>query len=446
MLLQTSKKYTLSIVLYSSLLLGGCGDDILSSFKADEKAEISDKQQADILASNDHQAQIKVGTDLNVEELTKISDVYNEQTGVQIVWTPIDKTKFEGEPIRFENVYAQTMPDSDTSLSSGTNANSTDQLNAPSEPTRIFESEKAVEASGTIAIVDSEESDTNGANVTEDLIETDGDSRTDSEDAQLDMLLMHSAYTLNAAKQQRVLQPIGSDWLISRIPTIYQDPAGTWYGLSRYGRTMVYNKNRVNAAELTTYADLASSRFSNRLCMTALGSAENEAILKRMVPYHGKTATPKLMAGWIANRPVESKTDNDVLTQIEQGDCDVGLVNSDVFWQHIKQYPRTPLRLTWANQNRYGVLTNSISAGVMRSSTQPNQALMFMEWLASDGGQALLAFNTGTFPVATLTNTTIDTQVLQPDWAQFKADVEPLISIMNNKMTLRPSTSSIPVP
>lgn len=255
---------------------------------------------------------------------------------------------------------------------------------------------------------------------------------------EIDMLLMHSAYTLANASHAHKLQPIGSDILAEKIPSHYQDPKGHWFGLTSYGRTLVYNKNKVNEPELINYAGLSGQKWFGRLCMTDVYQPENQAIAKMMWIYRGTKLTPEILANWQANMGSPSVSDAAVISKIEQGQCDVGIVDSDVFWGYAKTNPATAVRLMWANQINRGTMTNVITAGLSESGEHVGQALRFIEWLASDDGQAMLAFHTSTFPVVNITDSAINMQAIRPEWTLFEPDSTPLIDIIDNKTKIEP--------
>lgn len=255
---------------------------------------------------------------------------------------------------------------------------------------------------------------------------------------EIDMLLMYSTHTLANAAYAHKLQAVGSDTLNERVPKQYQDPKGRWFGLSYYARTLVYNQNKVNEPELINYAGVSGKKWQDRLCMTDVMLPENQAIAKMMWNYRGSKLTPEILSNWQRNMGRPANNEQEVITQIEQGQCDVGIVNSDVFWQHAKSHPETPVRLMWANQINRGALTDAISAGLVETGEQVGQSLRFMEWLTSDEGQALLAFHTSTFPLITMTDPKINMQAVRPEWTQFEPDSTAMIDIYEDKRVIEP--------
>ena len=256
---------------------------------------------------------------------------------------------------------------------------------------------------------------------------------------EVDMLMMHSAYTLANASASHVLQPIGSELLNSTVPSHYQDPKGEWFGVGKYARSIVYNRNKVNEKELVNYAGLGANKWFGRLCMTDIYSPENQAIAKMMMSYNGTKLTPQILANWQTNMGRPLGSDAEILTHIEQGSCDVGIVDSDTFWHYAKTHRNTQIRLMWPNQINRGAITNAITIGMVNSGEEVGQALRFMEWLVSDRGQALLAYYTSTFPVRDIKDETVNIEAIRPEWTHFEADMTPLIDIIKDHRKIEPA-------
>ncbi len=358
---------------------------------------------------------IQVGTDLDMRELQPISKAYYQQSGVRIEWLPIVST----EP----NITAANDAITHPTLNLADNLATNLATNPATNPIMQQQNQAHQQSDPSVTLL------TLHPNKPKPLKLGQG----------LDMLLMHSAYSLDIASQNHQLQALGSEDLMSKIPKVYQDPAGQWFGVSQYGRTMVYHKNRVNPAELVNYSVVAADKWLGKLCMTSLMHSDNQAIAKLLQTYRGEKETAEILAGWQRNMGKPLPDDAHVLAQIEQGNCDVGIVNSDAFWQYAKTNPATLVRLTWANQINQGVVTNTLTAAAVAEGNDIGAALGFMEWLLSDKGQALLAFYTSTFPVVALTEADINQQAIRPLWANYKVDSTPLATIMANKSMLKPA-------
>ena len=79
--------------------------------------------------------------------------------------------------------------------------------------------------------------------------------RAEGKNSPADILITTDAGNLWEAAQEGLLVPIKSEKLEANIPTYLRDPQNQWFGLSVRARTIVYNTDKVNKEELSTYAD-----------------------------------------------------------------------------------------------------------------------------------------------------------------------------------------------
>ena len=84
-----------------------------------------------------------------------------------------------------------------------------------------------------------------------------------------DVFITVDAGRLAQASSLGLLQPTKSPVLNELIPANLRDPDGLWYGLAKRARVLVYAKERVDPAELSTYEALADPAFKGRCSCVA---------------------------------------------------------------------------------------------------------------------------------------------------------------------------------
>ena len=85
-----------------------------------------------------------------------------------------------------------------------------------------------------------------------------------------DVFMTVDAGMLWNAAEQGVLQPVDSTVLDEAVPQDLRDPDGQWYGLAMRARTVVYDPESVDPADLDandTYAALGDPQWAGRVCM-----------------------------------------------------------------------------------------------------------------------------------------------------------------------------------
>jgi iron(III) transport system substrate-binding protein len=242
-----------------------------------------------------------------------------------------------------------------------------------------------------------------------------------------DMLITTDAGRLQRAKDAGVLQAIDNATLTTRIPANLRDRDNTWFGLSQRARTLIYNKQQVNPAELSTYEAMADPKWKGRLCVRSSGNIYNQSLVASMIEVSGEAKTEAWARGFAANfaRP-PSGGDTDQLKAAAAGLCDVALANTYYFGR-LKNSSKAKdrkvadsLAVFWPNQGDgdRGVHVNVSGAGITKHAKNVAAAQKLLEFLVTDQSQAWYAEVNNEYPV--IPGVTIS-KTLQA-FGEFKAD------------------------
>ncbi|MEO0575165.1 MAG: extracellular solute-binding protein [Pseudomonadota bacterium] len=223
--------------------------------------------------------------------------------------------------------------------------------------------------------------------------------KAEGEDTPASLLLTVDAGVLWFAEQQGVLQPTNSEILDSAVPEAFRDPEGHWYGLSLRARTIVYDTRELSVDDLTGYADLADEKWKGRLCLRTSKKVYNQSLVAMMIAEFGEEQAEALVRGWVANlaQPVFSN-DTKLIEAIEDGRCDVGIVNSYYFGR-LQRTRELPVAIFWQPEALGGAHVNVSGAGVTANAPNATGAAQLLEWFASDKGQQMFASLNLEFPV-----------------------------------------------
>lgn len=209
----------------------------------------------------------------------------------------------------------------------------------------------------------------------------------EGENTEADIYMTVDAGNLAIGAEQGVFQPIQSSVLDEAIPSAQRDPEGLWYGLSIRARSLVYNPERVDPSELSTYEDFADPKWKGRLCLRNSANVYTQSLVASLIEHHGRDEALRIVKGWADNAEI---MENDVLIleSIAEGVCDAGITNHYYLARQYADNPDFPVELFWANQEDRGVHVNISGAGVTRYAKQPEQAQRLIEWLATTGQSA----------------------------------------------------------
>ncbi|HEX2052264.1 MAG TPA: extracellular solute-binding protein [Actinomycetota bacterium] len=207
----------------------------------------------------------------------------------------------------------------------------------------------------------------------------------EGENTQADVYMTVDAGNLYLAAEEGVFQPLESGILEDSIPQSLRDPENRWFGLGVRSRTIVYNPERVQPSELSTYEALTDPKWKGRLCMRDSSNVYTQSMVASLVSHHGYEGAVGILKGWVANETEILGSDVLVLETIAEGGCDVGLTNHYYLARELEDDEDFGVDLFWANQGDRGVHVNVSGAGVTQNADNPELARRLLEWLATDG-------------------------------------------------------------
>lgn len=221
-----------------------------------------------------------------------------------------------------------------------------------------------------------------------------------------DMLITVDAGRLWRAAEQGVFQPVESEVLTERVPAHLRDPDGLWFGLSKRGRVIVYNKASGLPDGVSRYEDLADESLRGQVCMRSSGNIYNLSLLGSLIEHHGEQAAQTWAEGVVANfhRPPQGN-DTAQLRAVAAGECGVSIANTYYIGRLMGSEDEADNAVTEAigvlfpNQDNRGAHVNISGAGITRHAPNRSNALAFLEYLTSDFAQRLFAEGNNEYPV-----------------------------------------------
>jgi iron(III) transport system substrate-binding protein len=243
------------------------------------------------------------------------------------------------------------------------------------------------------------------------LIEGSGDElreRILSEGANspADIYMTVDAGRLWRAQEDGLFAPVSSAILEERIPANLRSPDGLWFAFSQRARVIMYNRNRVNPAQLSTYEDLADPKWSGRIVIRSSTNIYNISLIAGMIETLGEAATEEWAAGFVSNFAREPEgNDTAQIRAVAAGLGDVAIANSyylvrlgrsdDPADQEVFQN----VGAFFPNQGGRGTHVNVSGAGVLRTAPNPDGAIAFLEYLSTPTAQEFFAQGNNEYPV-----------------------------------------------
>jgi iron(III) transport system substrate-binding protein len=249
-----------------------------------------------------------------------------------------------------------------------------------------------------------------------------------------DILLTVDTSRLARAKNADLLQPIDSAVLEDKVPANLQDTDNTWFGFSQRARIIFFDKAEV-ANPPATYLDLAKPEYKGLVCIRSSTNTYNQTLLASIVTHHGEEAAKEWATGVVANMARDPQGgDTDQMRGIVSGECEISVANTYYFARSIRKEvkglsaERDMIGWVFPSQDAEGAHMNLSGAGVAAHAPNKDNAIKFLEYLASPQAQEYFSNGNDEFPVVAGVNLAPSVAAL----GEFKADDVVLADVAKN--------------
>jgi len=221
-----------------------------------------------------------------------------------------------------------------------------------------------------------------------------------------DILLTVDAGRLWRADQAGILQPVQSETLNTRIPEWLRHPSGHWYGFSQRIRIIFYDKTKVNPQDIQTYQSLADPKLKGMVCTRSSGNIYMLSLMSSMINHLGPDEAATWAEGVWNNRARDpAGGDTDQLRGIASGECAISVSNTYYFARALRKDVKglddaAMANIGWVfpNQESFGSHANISGAGVVATAPNKDNAVKFLEYLASDEAQQYFSAGNDEYP------------------------------------------------
>lgn len=231
--------------------------------------------------------------------------------------------------------------------------------------------------------------------------------KAEGENSPADILMTVDAGRLWRADQEGLFQPIESAYLNARIPEWLRHPDGHWYGFSQRIRIIFYDKSRVDPMDIQTYESLADPKLKGLVCTRSSGNIYMLSLMSAILEHVGESAATAWAEGVYNNRARDpAGGDTDQLRGIASGECAIAISNTYYFARALRKGVQglgeeALANIGWVfpNQATTGSHANISGAGVLKNAPNRENAIKFLEYLASDEAQEYFSAGNDEYPV-----------------------------------------------
>ena len=260
-----------------------------------------------------------------------------------------------------------------------------------------------------------------------------------------DVFLTVDTVRLSRAKDLGLLQSIESDVLEAAIPAYLQDADNQWFGFSQRSRILFYDKIDVDNPPMT-YQDLANPEYEGLICIRSSTNVYTQNIVAALVDHLGQDAVrdwATAVVGNFARAPQGGDTDQ--LRGIASGECDIAMSNTYYYARALRkgddQMSAEDLEnIGWVfpNQNDIGAHMNISGGGVAANAPNMDNAIAFLEYLASEQAQEYFSAGNDEYPAVPgvgLSGSVAALGIFRPDTIELSAianNIDAAMEVLTN--------------
>ena len=263
-----------------------------------------------------------------------------------------------------------------------------------------------------------------------------------------DVILLVDASRLWRAQVNEQFLPIRSAVLEKAIPeTLRAQPdaigATAWFGLSTRARVVVYDKLKFKKSDVASYENLADAKFKGQLCVRSGSHPYNLSLFGAMTEHLGPQKTEVWLKGLVDNMARSPKGgDTDQIKAVAAGECGVAISNSYYLARLMRssnpddRAVAEKVGVIFPNQSSWGTHLNIAGGAVAKHSKNVDNAIKFLEYLASPSAQNHFANGNNEWPAAK--GVSFDNPALKAmTGGSFKSELIPISAVGMNQIKVQ---------
>jgi iron(III) transport system substrate-binding protein len=262
-----------------------------------------------------------------------------------------------------------------------------------------------------------------------------------------DLILLVDAARLWKGEVDGMFLPVKSKTLETVVPAQLRskptDDGTAWFGLSTRARVVVYDKLKINKADVDTYEELGDPKNKGQLCIRSGSHPYNLSLFGAMTEHLGPAATEAWLKGMVDNMARAPKGgDTDQIKAVASGECGIAVTNTYYLARLMRSANPADkavaerVGVVFPNQQSWGTHVNVAGGAVARYAKNPGNAVKFLEYLVSPEAQNHFANGNNEWPVVKglkLENPALNAMT----GGNFKSEVLPISAVGMNQIKVQ---------
>lgn len=188
--------------------------------------------------------------------------------------------------------------------------------------------------------------------------------------------------------------------ILDRVAEADRAADGRWVGVTGRVRTLVYNTDLVEEADLpASVLDVVDPRYAGMLGV-APGNASFQDFVTGLRGELGDAEALAFLEGIVANDPTVYPNNVSILDAVNRGEVAMGLINHYYWFEAAADDPDQPSALHFFDDGDLGSMLLVTAASVLDTTDQREEAERLVEYLLGEAAQRYFAEVTLEYPLA----------------------------------------------
>lgn len=230
--------------------------------------------------------------------------------------------------------------------------------------------------------------------------------KSDVAAGKVDLFIASEFSQLVNAKADGLTEAAGGAEFAERIPEIYRDSEGHWFGLASRLRVLATSRERVKQSAFT-YEELADPKWKGKICTRSGLHPYNVGLVASLIAHKGATFAATWLKGFRANLAVKpAGGDRDQIANVHAGKCDIALVNTYYIGglRAAKDDPAqraagNAVNVVFPNAGDRGVHVSISGMALVKDAPGINNAALLMDFMTTEPAQFIYAQDNHEYPV-----------------------------------------------
>ncbi len=219
----------------------------------------------------------------------------------------------------------------------------------------------------------------------------------EGENSPADLFISQDAGSLGAVSVTGVFSKLESS-LLDRVGSDFRSSNDDWVGLTGRARVFAYAPDRVSKLP-TSYQSLIENQYNGKVGI-APTNASFQAFVTTLIQYQGLATTEMWLQKMVENNVKLFEKNSQIVTAIDSGLIDLGLVNHYYLWEVSESLNRQiNVKNGFFTAGDLGNLINISGAAILNQSTNKEAAGELIEYLLSDSVQLKFVADTHEYSV-----------------------------------------------